>query len=578
MTLLELREPRVGLSGWSVLRTCLFSNPGRAVLSAALFAAAFPPIGQAWLAWVALVPLFSLIESPGRPLGLYASAWLGGLLFWVVSIEWIWELHPGAWIAWLALAGYLSFYWPLFLLLARSLVQVRFPLVLAAPTAWLACDYTQAFVMSGFPWYYPAHSQYRLLPLIQVSDLLGAWTVSALVVVGNAALLELVRIVARAAPPSGEPPNARALAWPGVAAGLVVCSLLYGLYRIGEARFTPGPEVILLQSNFRQALKMGMRQQDIVAAYERLLEHGLARPPAEESTCGSVVIWPETSYPWGFVWVDEDITSDEAARAGRQIYPDWPLADWLELRAETVRDLNELSQALGRPILVGSVLYELHRDRGQKSNAALWIDGHSDRPRQYRKIHLVPFGEYVPLLEQLPWIKLLSPYEDQNLPNLVSGGSPVWFDEAGVRYAPVICFEDTVPHLVRRFFVEMPDGRAPDVIVNISNDGWFNGASEHEMHLASSVFRSVEYRSPLVRSANMGYSAIVDGNGAIRAIQPKKTEGVLRGLVPLDPRQSMYSRVGDILPQTCLIVSIVLTAWTAIVLPVSRLLRNPRAT
>jgi apolipoprotein N-acyltransferase len=578
MTTAELSEAGTEslTSGWAWMGRAIASAPGRGILSGILYAASFPTAGQGWLVWVALVPLLSLIERAGsRPL-LYLSAWLGGLVFWVWSLQWLCELHPSAWIAWLALAVYLSLFWPLFLLLARSLVRVRVPLVIAVPTAWLACDYIQAFALSGFPWFYPAHSQYRFLALIQVSDLLGAWGVSALVVMGNAALLQITRIAERSARPNSAPFRASELAWPGVVVALLIASLGYGRYRLSQSQFAPGPEVVLLQSNFRQALKMGKRPQEIVATYERLLQNALARPAERESTHGSVVVWPETSYPWGFVGIDPDLKPEEVARAGRQIHPDWELADWLELRTETVRDLNSFSQMLGRPMIVGAVLYELHRDLGQKSNAALWIDGRTDRPRHYRKIHLVPFGEYVPLLRQLPWIKLLAPYEETNLPNLVSGGSPVWFDEGGIRYAPVICFEDTVPHLVRRFFVEQADGRAPDLILNISNDGWFNGTAEHEMHLATSIFRSIEHRAPLVRSSNMGYSAVVDGNGAIVALQPKKTEGVIRAIVPLDDRQSLYTRVGDILPQTCLTASIASIAWIVFFLPMSRFLWNPR--
>jgi len=563
---------------WHRLGKLVKSPPGLAILAAILHAAAFPPIGLAWLEWVALVPLLCLIDQPGRPARLYLSAWLGGLVFWVYSMQWIWELHPDAWLGWISLAAYLSLFWPLFLAFARALVKLRAPLVMAAPVAWLTCDYLQSFLFSGLPWYFPAHSQYQYLPILQICDLLGVWLVTALILMSNAALLILIRLTLRSLPPHAMPVTPAYLLWPGVTVSLLGLSLMYGFYRIQQAQFTPGPDVILLQSNLRQALKMGMSQDEIVRIYIKLIESALSKPTSKQSKAGSLVIWPETSYPWGYVWLDENLSPSQAAESGRQIFPTWSLAEILNLRTETTRDLNEISQAIGHPMIVGSVLYEVLADRGQKSNAAIWIDGKSERPRLYRKIHLVPFGEYVPLVDAFPWIKRLAPYEDNHVPNLVSGGEPTWFDEGPIRYAPVICFEDSVPYLVRRFFSESKDGRTPDVIVNISNDGWFNGSAEHDMHLATSIFRCIENRTPMVRASNMGLSAIVDANGAVVIAQPKKTEGTVRAAVPLDSRHSLYTMVGDILPQICLTLTILAVAITARISPFSRLLENSRNT
>jgi apolipoprotein N-acyltransferase len=117
----------------------------------------------------------------------------------------------------------------------------------------------------------------------------------------------------------------------------------------------------------------------------------------------------------------------------------------------------------------------------------------------------------------------------------------------------VICFEDTLPHVARRFFREAPRGHEPDVLVNISNDGWFNGSAEHDMHLASGVFRAVENRVPIVRAANMGYTASIDGDGRVQEILPKATEGALVTNVRLDPRVALYSQMGDWFPQICTI-------------------------
>ena len=119
-----------------------------------------------------------------------------------------------------------------------------------------------------------------------------------------------------------------------------------------------------------------------------------------------------------------------------------------------------------------------------------------------------------------------------------------------------ICFEDTIPHVIRESFTD-PDAAAhPDVLLNLSNDGWFHGSSELDMHLAMGVFRAVENRVPLARAVNTGLSALVDGNGEIREFLAKECKGVLSVTVPLDRRTSYYSRWGDWLGLTCLAISI----------------------
>ena len=104
----------------------------------------------------------------------------------------------------------------------------------------------------------------------------------------------------------------------------------------------------------------------------------------------------------------------------------------------------------------------------------------------------------------LPWLTVFTPYRDGYVPTPAFGQEPVSLPLGRYRLAVAICFEDTVPHVVRRFFREPADGRQPDVLINMSNDGWFHGSSELDMHLAVSVFRTIEHRVPLARAVNTG--------------------------------------------------------------------------
>jgi apolipoprotein N-acyltransferase len=208
-------------------------------------------------------------------------------------------------------------------------------------------------------------------------------------------------------------------------------------------------------------------------------------------------------------------------------------------------------------MIVGTTYYDHQVSGLSKYNAAILFQPGRREVQAYYKLHLVPFGEYVPLVKTFPPIRILTPYRDDHIPSLDSGKRPRWLDWDGLRLAVAICFEDTLPHVVRSVIGQVPDGRTPDVLVNQTNDGWFYGSSEHEAHLAISVFRSIEHRVPLLRAANTGISAVVDGNGRVLAqIQPTK-EGVLTHSVPLDDRTALYTRVGDWLPILASVLSLV---------------------
>ncbi len=227
------------------------------------------------------------------------------------------------------------------------------------------------------------------------------------------------------------------------------------------------------------------------------------------------------------------------------------------------------------PIVVGSLYYEFRPDGLAKYNSALLFEPGTLKPQAYHKLHLVPFGEYVPFLQSIPALTRLTPYHGEYVPTLMFGPGPSWFERDGLRYATVICFEDTVPHVVRRFFAEVPDEHQPDVLLNISNDGWFGGSSELNEHLAISVFRAVENRVPVARAVNTGISAVIDGNGRILQSIPKLQAGVLNRIVPLDDRRALYSQGGDWLPLACLALSlglIVLAPWS------ERLVRRAKST
>ncbi len=165
------------------------------VVSGLVLWTTFPPMEWGPLAWIALTPLFWLATVVGAPGRTYLAAWAGGLVFWILAVPWLRLIGPGAWIGWIVLGAVFSLWWPLFLALARwARFRLGVPLILAAPIAWVTVEYLRAYFLTGFPWYYLAHSQYRFLHVIQIADVTGSLGVSLLIAMVNAWLVELVTI------------------------------------------------------------------------------------------------------------------------------------------------------------------------------------------------------------------------------------------------------------------------------------------------------------------------------------------------------------------------------------------------
>ena len=520
--------------------------------SALLLWVAFPPIGWSGFAWFALVPLFLLVRSERSPWAIGFGAWLGGLLFWLLAIRWVRLTDESAWLAWLVMGLALSFWWPVFLGLARIAERrLNLPLLIAAPILWVGLEHVRVYILSGFPWYYLAHTQHKIIPLIQIADVSGSLGISLLIAMVNAWGVDLLT-----RPLLRPTPRGARLARAQVSRGLLVLGLLaatlgYGAARLGAARFRPGPRVALLQSNLIQRYKNSAEPRDILAAYERLVLLALQQEPAERP---DLIVWPETAYPWGFVALDARLEPAAFASQILKITPDGTVADWLAKRDAVSTHLHSWTDTMQVPMLVGSVTYDFHRDGLSKFNSAILFEPGKPAVQSYHKIHLVPFGEYVPLIKTFPWLTVLTPYRGVRVPSLSFGREPVSLRLGPYRLAAAICFEDTVPQVVRSFFTDL--SAQPDVLLNLSNDGWFHGSEEHDMHLAVSIFRAIENRVPLARAANTGVSALVDGNGRVLAFLPKLREGVVSRVVPLDDRVSLYSSWGDWLGLSCLAVTI----------------------
>ena len=562
-------HPRKG-TGWRLL--------GCGLATSALLYLCHFPVAWGFLGWVALVPLLCLVRSPARPRRLYWTAYLSGLCFYLPVVQWMRVADERMYVTWITLSFYCALYFPLALLLVRKLDRrSRLPLALTLPMVWVVLDYFRAnfpfycIVDGGFPWYMLGYGQFRFLTLIQIVDVTGVHGVTFLVAAVNALVFEWFyrvaafrRLVGLPADGGDEPRRSPVLAFQSVLAlGMFAACLVYGSWRLGQDHFKPGPYVALLQTNVPQSARNERNSPDKEARQnsQRLMNVGgdplhrqaVARKPA-------LIVWPETSWPGEW----DDIPPELAQ--GRL--------------TETQREIARKATAAQAYLLLGmnaQVWADEHRPTRYNSAQLIAPDG---KPAgRYSKIHRVPFGEYIPL--KGTFMDRLAPYNFDY--SIAAGESQPRLPLGKYHFGVVICYEDT-DHRLARAYVNPMAGDKVDFIVNISNDGWFDGTSEHEEHLAICRFRAIECRRSVARSVNMGISAVIDGNGRVLApevigeedgaklwqVGPdspelpvgrwhefKKVPGVLFATIPLDERTSFYARWGDWLVGLCALVLVV---------------------
>jgi apolipoprotein N-acyltransferase len=556
-----------------------------ALLSGVLLWMCFFPLAWGWwLGWVALVPLLSLARVQATPRRIYICAWIAGSVFFWPVLQWMRVADYRMYATWAMLAVYCALYFPVTLWLIRLLDRrTLLPLVFTVPVAWTAMEFVRSFLLTGFAWYYLGHTQHTMLSLIQIADLGGVYLISFLVAAVNAWLFDLLyqfpglRDACRWEEPTTTAayrPRADGWLWrPGLKyeAGLLlvafVCTLIYGAWRLGQNQFQQGPLVALLQTNLDQRIRNEATDpQQRAKATAELVRHyaTLCRKAMDHYPRPDLVIWPETSYP--SFWLEA------SPRLPLERIPD----DWRRDEIDVRRHLTqELLAGVPAHHLLGMSAIVLDENLKQiRYNSALHLHKEGRFGGRYDKMHRVPFGEYVPL-RWLPFMDLLAPYDFDY--SIHPGETFTRFELNKYKFGVLICYEDTDPFLARSYVRDENDGPPVDFLVNISNDGWFDGTSEHDEHLAISRFRAIECRRAVARSVNMGISAVIDGNGRVllpQEVPPpgephtwkvyddeelpvagwrnfKKTGGVLLAWVPIDTRDSFYAAAGDWLPGAC---------------------------
>ncbi len=525
-----------------------------AAIAGLVLAAAFPKLSVAGFAWIAPgLILFCGIGQTGRQ-----KFWIGfaaGVAHFLVSLYWLLSIPfpAGAVAGWLALSAYLSLYpavwvwlcWRVFSRLVTesepALVQAdsdsrgaeiflrttwkqRAVWAIACAAIWVALEMVMARMFSGFPWNFLGITQYKILPLIQISSFTGVYGVSFLLVWFAVSLCTTGCLLVQ------KPQSSRVwfaeIAVPGIVVALV---FNFGLNQF-KRNDPPARQlkVALVQPSIPQTLIFDPSQGD--TRFERLIElseKALAEKP-------DVLIWPEASMPpldeAKFSTITNLIVTHHV---------------WMIFGADDAAIREAPGGGLETNYFNSSFLFA----PGGRAVAT------------YRKRRLVIFGEYVPLVRWLPFMKWLTPIDGGFTPG--EGPVPFQIESPRARTTTLICFEDAFPQYVREH-VETDT----DFLLNLTNDGWFGNGAAQWQQAVNAAFRAVENGLPMVRCTNNGLTCWIDKFGRLRKFYSDETgdvysRGFLIAEIPLLPlgekREPTFYRLhGDWFGWSCVTAAVAL--------------------
>ncbi len=479
------------------------------LLSSLLLFLSFPTFNISYLAWFGFLPLLFALKDKTKRSAFWLS-YLCGFAFFISILYWLVHVTlTGLIILCLYLSFYFAFFGYFFVGFKKRLSGFNIPIIILLSAVWVILEYLRSQLLSGFPWALLGHSQYLNIPVIQIVDITGSLGLSFLVILVNLCIFEVVKSISLRDFKS-------AIRISIILVLIFVIIYGYGSYSIKKysLRSKKVLDVSLLQGNIPQEAKWA----NIFRSRIKQIYFDLTRQCLEDNS--DLIIWPETAYPDYFT--DEDKGAFDP--------------------------LIELSSDIQKPILFGAVLEQQEKF----FNAAILTSRDSSRWTSYKKIHLVPFGEYLPLRKRLPFLVKFVPIEDFD-----AGREFVVFSVENKQRSPVsfgvlICFEDTISELARQFRL-----KGADFLVNVTNDAWFKQTSSPYQHLQSSVFRAIENRVYVLRAANTGITCIIDNCGRIiKQVKDKENrdifvKGYVSGEVRKQDTLSIYSQFGDIFILFC---------------------------
>lgn len=538
-----------------------------ALIGSFLLWASLPPLALGWLGWISPVPWLLLVRMdvlPGRRP--YRGLYVAGLAFWLASVYWLCLPHPILSLGWFALSAYLAVYVPIFVGLTRVAVhRYSIPLWLAAPIVWTGLELARAHMLTGFLMASLAHTQVHWTMLIQISDVVGEYGVDFVIMLVAASIACQMPHSFLASPSASDRRRGITLSQLAALIPMVIvlgATLAYGHWRLVRVQdldatsLSKGPRLALIQGNSSADMKYDPNREDrIMPDYMDLSAKAIAKATSiGDGRPVDLVIWPETMFRSPLITFDAGFKLPARAQTTKEAI----LNRYHGVLAAKVAQL-------GTPILVGIERYHYTAAASDDSdrpptayNSTVLVGHRGEIVGTYDKMHRVMFGEYIPFADWFPFLYGITPLTG----GIVAGEKPAALRLDGVYcFSPNICYETAIPHVIRRQVATLENrDEYPNALVNVTNDAWYWGSSELDMHLACGVFRAVETRLPLVIAANGGISAWIDHLGRVRAQSPRQQSDFIIADIEPSGIQSYYVRYGDWFSGSCLVCCIVLAA------------------
>jgi len=565
---------------------------GLPAASGILLYLSFPPADLWPLAYVALVPLMVALRLARTWKSAGLCGLVAGLLAYLPGLVWLSSVTVAGWIG---LSAYVAAYMAAFALVvqrARRRFPRAWPLLVAA--VWVGLEFIRSWLGTGFPWLLVGHTQYRFISLIQVASLTGVYGVTFLLVLVNASIAESVNVLLEPPDPSRHRMRLAPL-YPVAAVALVVLCAVGGKAAASRVSVRKGPVVGVVQQNVPRLVSEIIPPADVIearaelerlfldvgeekfeltrsslpayhtwAAYEdevyRRMGAEIEKAAAlSESLAGQgarLIAWPETTVQVPLN-IAPDLNPDPRSREAQQ---------------SVLETLRRLGQMMDCYMLVGAPSWfrmsegyvaQVRYDTTVKNfgNSAVLFTPKGEFAGRYDKMHLVPFGEYVPLRDVLPFLQYFTPMTRDITP----GDEEVVFelplrDGKTARFGALVCYEGVIAPLVREF-----RRKGAEFFVNVTDEGWYRPPGELNQHVAMDVFRAVETRTTFVRAANTGVSCFINPRGEIYAVVKENVggrtrvtdvQGAISAPVYISDHVPPYVHVGDAFAWACLLAAV----------------------
>ncbi len=503
------------------VRTLSFVKRYRYLLagsSGILLFCSFPTLNFFPLAWVALIPLLIALEAGASRKSSFLMGYISGLVFFAGLLLAIVLLYPYANIpttllGYSLLVGYTALYFAVFAVLVHILpwrTGLLYPIAVAS--IWVSLEWIKGWLLTGFPWGNIGYSQWNFVQGIQIASITGVYGISFIVVFFNAGIAKLICNIDR---------------WRDQLITVIVPCLLtivcitYGFVVIDRHDNTENSlKVALVPGNISQLEKWQRKNfPRIFAKYLNLSRKAASKKP-------DIIVWPETA-------VSGDVLSGKLPNYNKHF--------------------KDFQAQIGNiPMLIGATDLDAYNDL---YNRVISVSSNSEIVGKYAKMHLVPFGEYIPLADFLPNFIQFQPYQHGKTLDTLPIVNAQQSKDDNLKVGTSICFESAFPNHFRKFVKQ-----GADVMGILTNDAWFTGTAFPELHLAMAPMRAVENRIAVFRCANGGYTCVVDKYGRINRpmVTPQTSEEFINAEINLkNENLTLYTRYGDWFPILCILSSIV---------------------